>query len=95
MATAMEGQRAFCRRVVHLGLPAFRRTALATTSLGVLAALLAAVPAAAQFAYIPNTADRTVSVINTRNNTVTTTITLPEPDRIPFGVAVNPSGTRV
>jgi YVTN family beta-propeller protein len=72
-----------------------RRAALATISLGVLAALLAAVPVAAQFAYIPNTADRTVSVINTANNTVTATISLPETDRIPFGVAVNPSGTRV
>jgi YVTN family beta-propeller protein len=61
----------------------------------VLAAILGCVPAVAQFAYVPNGVDRTVSVINTATNTVTATITLGAGTLFPVGVAVNPSGTRV
>jgi len=58
-----------------------------------VAILLSAVTAqAAPFAYIINYSSGTVSVIDTASNTVTATI-----PGIPhaFGVAVNPSGTRV
>lgn len=81
--------------LVRLG-SAIRRSISIKNFLGILAVLLAAsVPAFAQFAYVPNAVDRTVSVIDTGTNTVTATIDLPETDEIPFGVAVNPSGTRV
>ncbi len=73
--------------------PAAPRAAL--PFVGVCAALLASAPVFAQFAYIPNGVDRTVTVINTAAGTVVTTISLPESDRFPVGVAVNPSGARV
>ncbi len=47
---------------------------------------------AASFAYIANHIDNSVSVIDTDSNTVVAT---PAVGRNPFGVAVNPSGTRV
>src|SRR5574340_1217878 len=47
---------------------------------------------AAPFAYIANNTDSTVSVIDTATNTVTATVTV---DLKPYGVAVNPAGSRV
>src|SRR5450755_652007 len=64
-----------------------------TLSYLALAMLLSAVVApAAPFGYITNYEDGTVSVIDTASNTVVATI-----PGIPhaYGVAVNPSGTRV
>jgi YVTN family beta-propeller protein len=47
---------------------------------------------AAPFAYIPNLGSNNVSVIDTATNTVVATITVGSG---PYGVAVNPAGTRV
>ncbi|PYN80408.1 MAG: hypothetical protein DMD97_03510, partial [Candidatus Rokuibacteriota bacterium] len=60
---------------------------------GLLALSLVAVPAAigAPFAYIANMGDRTVSVIDAATNTVIVTVSV---GRQPYGVAVNPAGTR-
>src|SRR5690606_25411291 len=71
------------------------RTLLSTRTLRSVLALLLLMPAtllAAPFAYITNYDDNTVTVIDTATNTATATI----PVGInPFGVAVNPAGTRV
>ena len=48
--------------------------------------------ASAQNAYIPYSENNTVSVINTANNTVTTTV---EVGTNPFGVSVSPTGSKV
>jgi YVTN family beta-propeller protein len=45
---------------------------------------------AAPFAYISNLSSNNVSVIDTANNTVVTTVPV---GASPFGVAVNPAGT--
>src|ERR1700682_4719506 len=60
----------------------------------VLGLLLLTAPAAqaAPFAYITNTNANTVSVIDTASNTVTATVTV---GTFPYGVAINPAGTRV
>lgn len=84
----------FRRFIFRWGLPPVRHALLTPTLLTLLATLLASAPAVAQFAYVPNGVDRTVSVINTATNTVTATIPLNE-TLFPVGVAVNPSGTRV
>jgi YVTN family beta-propeller protein len=53
-----------------------------------------AVPSSAQvFGYITDNLDRTISVINTRTDTVVATIDLGIP--YPYGVACHPDGTRV
>jgi YVTN family beta-propeller protein len=46
---------------------------------------------AAPFAYIANNGSNTVSVIDTASNAVTATVAV---GNEPFGVAVNPAGTR-
>src|SRR5258706_9980560 len=51
----------------------------------------AGIASAAPFAYITNTGDNTVTVIDTADNSFVTTILV---DVQPFGVAVNPSRTR-
>ena len=68
-------------------IPARLRAALAGLLL-----LLPALAAAAPFAYIANSNSDTVSVIDTASNTVTATVAV---GTQPFGVAVNPAGTRV
>src|SRR5262249_57192675 len=55
-----------------------------------LACLFAPASARAQNAYITNSGDNTVSVIDTTNNTVAATITV---GNSPFGVAVTPDGS--
>lgn len=49
---------------------------------------------AAPFAYIPSTASNIVSVVDTQTNTVVATIPVGGPGGYPYGIAVNPSGTR-
>jgi YVTN family beta-propeller protein len=55
-------------------------------------AFSATVAQGAPFAYITNSGDNTVSVIDTATNTVTATVTV---GALPFGVAVTPDGARV
>jgi YVTN family beta-propeller protein len=55
---------------------------------------LMAFPAEAQpFAYVANSGDNTVSVINTATNTVVATIPVGPAGANPFGVAFTPDGT--
>lgn len=54
--------------------------------------LLAGNAGAAPYAYITNLYDNSVSVIDTATDTVTATVNV---GIMPFGVAVNPTGTRV
>jgi len=54
--------------------------------------MLMSIAGAAPFAYITNNYASNISVIDTATNTVTTSIEL---DSLPFGVTVNPEGTRV
>jgi YVTN family beta-propeller protein len=84
----------FCGAPRPLAKNLARRQAFHTTGIRVLGFLLAAAPVFAQFAYVPNAADHTVSVINTSTNTIAPTIPLPDPSRVPLGVAVSPSGLR-
>src|SRR6516165_163218 len=57
-----------------------------------LVCLLAPALTRAQNAYITNQSSRTVSVIDTATNTVSATIPV---GLLPFGVAVNPDGSKV
>ena len=68
-----------------------QRSVGAVTVLAV-AWLVAPAPALAQNAYITNSGDGTVSVIDTTNNTVVNTIPV---GRKPFGVAVTPDDSKV
>ena len=54
--------------------------------------MLVGIAGAAQFAYITNFNDNTVSVIDTANNTVTATLQV---GLFPKGVSVTPDGTKV
>jgi len=69
---------------------------LCTLLLTLILSSQAAAPAQAQgtgpFAYIPNDSSGNVSVIDTTSNSVVATITV---KTNPYGVAVNPAGTRV
>ncbi len=56
------------------------------------AALLPAISLAAPFAYIANFNGNSVSVVDTASNTVTATVAV---GSSPYGVSVNPAGTRV
>jgi len=70
-----------------------RARALISTSILVVILLTAfAVAHAAYYAYIPNAADNTVSVIDTEQEAVVATIPV---GRSPVGVAVHPSGRKV
>lgn len=62
-----------------------------TMFLAGMAILLPAAGTAAPFAYVPNLNGNTVSVIDLASNAVTSTIVV---NGSPFGVAVNPAGTR-
>ena len=59
-----------------------------------LMAMVGATAAMAQNAYVGNFTAQNVSVIQTSNNTLLTTVTLPG-GGAPFGVAVTPDGARV
>jgi YVTN family beta-propeller protein len=68
-------------------IPARLRAALAGLLL-----LLPGLAAAAPFAYIANSSSNNVSVIDTASNSVVATVAVGD---MPYGVAVNPAGTRV
>jgi YVTN family beta-propeller protein len=87
-------QAGYERNSEHPALRKAIRTAGVMTAMTVLAGLVATGSALGQNAYIPNGFDHTVSVIDTKTNTVVKTIVLPEPNRFPGGVAVSPSGSR-
>ncbi len=55
-------------------------------------ATITATPVAGGFAYVPNSADGTVSVVNTTTNAVVSTIQV---GSFPFAVAISPDGSRV
>jgi YVTN family beta-propeller protein len=61
----------------------------------VLVASSAPLATAKPFAFITNSSDDTVSVIDTADNSVFATISIPPPGFQPIGVAVNPARTRV
>jgi YVTN family beta-propeller protein len=71
-------------RARHPGIQANRPNAVPVASLG-------GVPCGVPLAYISNYGDNTVSVIDTSDNTVVATVPVGSG---PFGVAVNPDGTR-
>src|ERR1700733_5198331 len=63
-----------------------------------LVLVLGVAPARAQYAYVTNFNDNTVSVIDTTTNAVTATIVLPQVgggNSGPYGVAVTPDGSTV
>ncbi|MDO8681823.1 MAG: hypothetical protein Q7R30_25210, partial [Acidobacteriota bacterium] len=72
------------RRTIRLG-------ALVCCVLALTLSVLAGTVQAAPFAYIPNYGSNTVSVIDTATNTVVATVAV---GTNPWGVAVNPAGTR-
>jgi YVTN family beta-propeller protein len=68
--------------------------ALTVLSLAVLLSITigAAIENGGPFAYVTNSADSTVSVINTANNNIEATVIV---GKLPFGTAVSPDGTKV
>src|SRR6185437_11998353 len=68
-------------------------TAINTGTTPVMATITAT-PAPSGFAYIPNSNDGTLSVVNTVTNKVVKTITLGS-NVLPFGVSVSPDGSTV
>jgi YVTN family beta-propeller protein len=61
------------------------------TVLGLLTVVWIVSALAAPFAYVTNAQDRTVSVIDTATNTVTTTLSV---GGFPWGVAISPDASR-
>jgi YVTN family beta-propeller protein len=70
----------------------FRVSRVLAVAAVAVAGILASAQTLAQNAYITNALDNTVSVIDTKTNTVTATIPIGVG---PVGVAVNPDGSKV
>ena len=70
-----------------------RHTLIRVLGMTVLAFLmLVSIAGAAPYAYITNSDDNSVSVIDTATNTVTATVSV---GNNPWGIAVNPNGKKV